>query len=489
MPPEHPELAQEAWVTKEYMTDLAFYQDVRMPSWQEICDDINSGTYALVSKNRIPPQLIPFERPINMPPDRLKILTTWFRQGQQNLDEENTDKYSYVFQWREPNGEESLRLHGATNSILAYDYNSTLYFAATQKFEFTHDTYMSAPSNLPLFDEEAIELLKKYSVSFPDLRKVWKKREEYEQLHPPKTNALIDPATQRAYGGYGGVVRVLFAVILMHLSRQWAAVNVPKIKTDTPDWKSFGDDDQKQLAYLLGWLLQVLQSLIDNSLPVVRPAIMPGHRHTAWPALQVRCSGSIYFNQSVDRINTLPAAGITFMSTDSYGAPSDRFDDVIDVDQLMDDVALSPQQAEPQPAYRTSTSSSLSTLTTLQSQSEHPASIGSLKRQSTSAQVAPEIVPGTHCSSSEPSADAEPRRNALDLDVGQPSSTLPSPQPVLHPLPFPSSRLPQGLFDEPHSASTPRPRGRVSNQSAATVSFPEPSLPDLDPPESEVKSR
>ncbi|KAG9120527.1 hypothetical protein FRC07_003940 [Ceratobasidium sp. 392] len=454
MPPEHPELAQEAWVTEEYMTDLAFYQDVQMPSWQELCNDINCGTYALVSKNRIPPQLIPFERPINMPPDRLKILTTWFCQGQQNSDKENTDKYLYVFQWREPNGEESLRLHGATNSILAYDYDSTLYFAATQKFEFTHNTYMLAPSNLPLFDKEAIELLKKYSVLFPDLCKVWKKLEEYEQLHPPKTNALIDPATQRAYGGYGGVVRVVFAVILMHSSRQWAAMNVPKIKTDNPDWKLFGDNNQKQLVYLLGWLLQVLQSSIDNSLPIVRPAIMPGHCHTAWPALQVQCSGSVYFDQSVERINTLPAAGITFMSTDSYGAPPDRFDDVIDVDQLMDD-----------------------------------ASIGSLKRQSTSVQVAPEIVPGTRRSSSEPSADAEPRRNALDLDVGQPSSTLPSPQPVLHLLPFPSSRLPQGLFDEPHSALTPRPRGWVSNQSAATVSFPEPSLPELDPPELKGKSR
>ncbi|KAG8793231.1 hypothetical protein FRC12_003448 [Ceratobasidium sp. 428] len=421
LPPRHPMLQQEVDWIDEYMQALSCklstlygsfvlllttteaWQGWTDFSWEYLQEDYISQTNRLVSLFRLPDQLKQLTHPSTWDAEQVYLLGDFIRRGQRVIDRQDVGQYHWVFQFREGN-EDLLRLAAPSNTTLEYNYDSTIYYGAMLQYQFSDDTYHGQLSQPPLIPPSMMPAFEKHAlIVIPELRKVWKAIETYQQTKPPerephdsdpeifkmfdfsegnlehffklpkfpdsymmwldpkfkewhpsyfvfwatKTKALYDFKTQLLCGGYGGIMRVFFVVLLMYKTRAWAAALVRSGQPVPHDLRSFGDDENEQIRLLIQFILTATSTSSRDARPPNRPILRPGSRRSCWPAEQIRCSNNLnlIYHNPIDRNMTvypLPNAPSVSPVADANAGVKNEVIELPDSDELSE----APEKAQ-----------------------------------------------------------------------------------------------------------------------------------------------
>ncbi|KAG8781155.1 hypothetical protein FRC12_022184 [Ceratobasidium sp. 428] len=349
LPPEHPQFQQEVDWIDEYVQALALWQCVIGFSWESLAKDFDSRRHNHVLLLRLPTQLKQLTHPSTWSPDQVKLMADHIRLGQQVLDRGDVSQYHWIFQFRE-GADDLLRLTARPTTKLQYNYDSTMYYGAMLRFQYSDDAYNAHMARPPLIPSTLKSMFETHALAAaPELGQVWKAIEKYQQSNPPEqqphdsdpelfklfdfakygvehfiklprlpdsymrwldpafrdwhpsyfvfwvtqTKALYDFDTQVICGGYGGIIRVLFVILLMSKTRSWASAFVRSGKTVPNDLRSFGDDENEQIRVLIQLILTATSESTKKAPLPTRPILRPGTRRTWWPAEQINCSNNL----------------------------------------------------------------------------------------------------------------------------------------------------------------------------------------------------
>ncbi|KAG8733026.1 hypothetical protein FRC10_000470 [Ceratobasidium sp. 414] len=368
------------------------WQDIELPAWADIDNDVKSKKFLIVSKERLPEGMNRFDHPGHWPEPIVRLMGQWIRRGQRWLDERNEAQFKHVFQWSEPDCEGSLRLRAQPDCEMTYDYDGATYFASMSKFKFRDDAYIPSSTGTPLISDEARQIIVAESLLCSAVVDTMKLVQEYETFQPPQrepldsdpmlfrhfdfqrsslvqhlkaprlpdgfcrwmnvdhkywhvsdfvvwvihTGALIDATTGKVYGGHNGVLRLLVGSILMLKSMRWTR----QVKEPNDiEIKRYTRDDERQVAVLLSWVISNLKASIDRSTPVQPTAIPPGHRGTCRVPKQIR-----WFNNmngaGTDDPCIIPGGSVAKPPWFPSPLLTPQADQIIDVDMESDDGAV-----------------------------------------------------------------------------------------------------------------------------------------------------
>ncbi|KAG8711892.1 hypothetical protein FRC08_015305 [Ceratobasidium sp. 394] len=537
VPPEHPDDDQERWIIFRTCICMRAWQGLPPIDWHAVDADVQGRHFKLVSGTRLPKGITRFDHPANWPGTQVRLMGVWFRRGQRILDAQMTDEYPTVFQWVEQTSDEPLCLTAHTKSDMKYSVEEGHYWAGMERYQFGPDAYMPVEVGQPLVTEDARLEIVKAGLRTGVVSDALKLIDEYEKYAPPqrapraddpmmfqyfnlnRSNiaaylaaptlpppfyhwldkahvdwnsgaftrwivrdlALVDPVSGRVYGGYGGVVRVLVATVLMGKTVAWTRSQKRPGNTDLME---FGQHVELQMKTAMGWVSREVQKSIDSWTPTVSPAIPVGNRCTAWAAKQIRwtnAGGSGSDDPKLtqghppimlrDFLQPQPSqmnqAVLDLMDED--GQPVDRTIYTRKISPMVTPQQL-PQQRDPPPSV---TLAEFSLTPTGESSSRLPLTTGHSTVPLPGQRNKPPSD-STRRSLSEPRSQVDMPANALQLNLDNPTSVLPSPDERPNTLP---DRDLVDDFLEGLDQSTPHPRGRASERADITMQDP------LPPPE------
>ncbi|KAG8706547.1 hypothetical protein FRC08_000984 [Ceratobasidium sp. 394] len=300
---------------------------------------------------------------------------------------------------------------------------------------------------------------------------------------------LIDPISGRVYGGYGGVIRVLVAIILIGKTTAWSRGYQ---RPNAHDLMEFGKHIEMQLKHMMGWVLKEVKRSIDDWIPKAPPAIPPGNRSTPWAAKQVhwinaRSSGS----DDPSSTRGQPPSMLHDFLHPTASQMNDAVIEIIDEDSQAVDKTIYSHKISPMiPPKELEVPPPSAPILERRDELSVVATAGPSSRLAHTVARVPVALPvdkppsdTTRRSLSEPRSQADIPDNALLLDLNNPTSVLPSPNDP--PEPLPGQDL-EGEFPVGFDHSTPHPRGRTSDRPATAaedaVSTPVPVTPSGNTP-------
>ncbi|KAG8715761.1 hypothetical protein FRC09_016333 [Ceratobasidium sp. 395] len=448
---------------------LQDYQGIMFAGWDALDQDFRIKSHLHISPQRLPPEQTRLDDPHDWLPQEVETVAKWLRKGQQILDEGREAEYGLVFCYI-ADGQDTLQLVASPDSILCYDYNSAMYYAAMTRFNYQEDAYLprgKPPSLIPddlkaAFEGNLVSYLlaghrlyyeiERYEQMSPSQRQAQETNpmlfthcacnantihDVVAQKHLPEaalywlhpqyplwstsalmywateTDALIDPVTKLVYGGYGSV----FCLLLIALIEEFF---------QRTDHRSFADDEQNQLIVLLNWATSTLHKSMEDSARRVNQLTANGHWQSWWLARNIHYASATpgHFAE-IDCEQTQPqATGVCYPPTKSPVGPLPKQEGMLDLSSPLHE---QEQKSSQSGQHQQSLARSVSPHTTIHSQPASPLEQPKEARVPVVTVVEP-ADSSTQRSSSELPAGRARRRDEMELDLPHPPSNPGTPE-------------------------------------------------------------
>ncbi|QRV99165.1 hypothetical protein RhiJN_27184 [Ceratobasidium sp. AG-Ba] len=381
-PPEHPEVEQERWILFRVITAIRAWQALPAIDWNALDQDVREQRFRIVDGWRLPQGLTRFDHPRNWPPSQVRLMARWIRNGQEILERRDVARYYLVFEFRELNSHDIVRMEPHPDSTFTFSAEESVYFASCLSNPVSPDAYMTGANGASLihFDvrsailacpgidikktSEVIDAINRYEATNPP-----RDREDTESdpalylyfnlethnilhyLNEPRlpdpfiyfrhpTHKLYNPGPYlrwlvnggliaheenypRLYGGLKGVIRPLILTAQIKRTIHWAE------SIRSPDVLRFGNHYSDIADRILNYISSAIQGA-DNVSSSIRHVQLPlGHRLTPWKAQKIS-----WYNRRSTGMDTpsdiKPAPNQTLVGYTCFDGEEPDFDCVVE---------------------------------------------------------------------------------------------------------------------------------------------------------------
>ncbi|QRV91947.1 hypothetical protein RhiJN_19965 [Ceratobasidium sp. AG-Ba] len=271
------------------------------------------------------------------------LMLTHIRWSQGVLDSGNRDLLKHVFQFKHPEGNDDFQATPDPKSTLVYDEDSAFYYMADQKHHFGPNAYLPTPPPEPLFTHEgekiyghfadplnadirdvkwAMDMLHKaeieeFQISDTDhplhrryrysannvvsymtqpmlCREVYDWMNDHHRhyefgsyVHWVRSGALLDPATGKIKGGYGGLFAAFMNGLRLECTKRKIASSV-ELSNNPHILKFDGTDMKNMVTELFIYLRDKARETLRNTLSPSKTTLPPGSRLSAFRPSVIR---------------------------------------------------------------------------------------------------------------------------------------------------------------------------------------------------------